>query len=143
MRHLVIICLGFAWSCLAVLLHLFFGLTWSEVPDIFPKFTIAGILTSYLVTFLFRRPLVLASSQKNILVPLATIPCGVSIWSILLFSFAAIQSLIGGRNDVFDGFWYFIFSAIVVSLTFALPITYPAAYLTQNLISRYGKAKQP
>jgi hypothetical protein len=141
MKHLVIISVGVAWSIIAVFIHFFFGVTMADVPDILPKFVIAGVFTSYAVTWLFRRHLVMPDAQKNSLLPLATIPCGVSIWSVLLFTLAAVQSAIGGRNDLFDGFWYFIILAVAVSLTIALPITYPAAFLTQKVISRYGKTK--
>ena len=141
MRHFTIICAGFAWSVIALMLHLGVGALWSDIPVIFPKFAIAGVLTSYAVTALFWKHLGDASSPKKYFLPVATISCGVSIWSVLIFVIAAGESLIVGRNDIFDGIGYYIPLAIIVSLTVALPITYPAAYFTQTLIARYGKTK--
>jgi NO-binding membrane sensor protein with MHYT domain len=140
MRHFIIISAGVAWSCIAILLQFLFGLAASDVPDVFLRFAIAGILTSYAVTRLFRSHLIQPEARENFWLPLATISSGVSIWSLLLVTLAAVQSFIAGRNDLFDGFSYFIILAVATSLTIALPVTYPAAYITQNLVSHFGKS---
>jgi hypothetical protein len=55
----------------------------------------------------------------------------------MMFSAAAVVSVIKGTHDLFDGFLFFTFTAIVLSLTAGLAVTYPAAYLTQRMLGSY------
>lgn len=135
-RHLAIISIGILWGAIAVASMGCFGLTAAEAVEIAPRFIAAAIPTSYAVTRLFRRQLSSLDVRKKYWLPFATIPCAVGLWTVLLFSLAAAASLSSGRQDVFDGFWLFLMVGLGLTLTAALPITYPLAYITQVVIHR-------
>ena len=118
-----------------------FGLSSEEAIRVAPTFLTAGVATSYSVTFLFRRHFVLPAVRTKYWLPLATISTGVAIWSTLLFCAAAVSSIVNGRQDLFDGYGYFLGTALLITFTVGLPITYPLAYGTQLLIARYTAPK--
>jgi hypothetical protein len=141
MKHLFIIAAGTLWTGVALGITAAFGLPPEEAFQVVPGFLVAGVATSYSVTFLFRRYLVLPEARRKYWLPFATIATGVSIWSTLVFFAAAVSSLVGGRHDLFDGYGYFLITGLLITLTVALPITYPLAYATQLLIARYAAPK--
>jgi hypothetical protein len=138
MKYLLGACVGFAWSLLALVIGCLFGMTTADVGEVAPKFAAAGILTGVIVTCLFRVHLFSPDIRKKYWLPFATIACAVPIWSAILFTTGAVLSVVHGRHDLFDGFGYFLIAGVSVSLTVALPITYPIAYLSQLLLSRYA-----
>lgn len=143
MKHIIIVCAGVVWSALAFATALFFGISAADAWNFIAPSLGAGIATSYAVTWIFRRHLVVPQVRKKYWLPFATIPSGVGIWTTLLFCVAAIHSLIRGRDDLFDGYLFVMLAASFVTLSVALPVTYPVAYLTQVLISRYHSSKMP
>lgn len=141
MKHLFIIGTGAVWTCVALGISAAFGLPSEEALRVVPTFLTAGVATSYAVTFQFRRHFVLPAVRKKCWLPFATIATGVSIWSTLLFCAAAVSSLVNGRQDLFDGYGHLLGTALLITLTVGLPITYPLAYGTQLLIARYAAPK--
>lgn len=141
MKHLSIIAAGTVWTGVAFGLMAAFGLSLKDVIEVFPKFLTVGIATSYAVTWLFRRHLVIPDARTKRWLPFATIPTGVIIWSTLLFCWAAVSSLLSGKRDLFDGYGSFLISGLLLTLTVALPLTYPLAYVTQLLIARSAVQK--
>lgn len=137
MCHLVIIFAGICWGLIALGIFAFYGLTLEDAAAIAPGYLGVGVVTSYVVSRLFRAHLKLPEARTHYWLPLATIPSGVCIWTFLLFSVSAVQSLVRGFPDLFDGFFAFLIAALLISLSIALPVTYPAAYLTQILLARY------
>ncbi len=143
MRHLFIVGIGAVWTGVALGISAVFGLPSEEALRVIPTFLIAGVATSYAVTFLFRRHLVFPGVRKKFWLPFATISTGVAIWLTLLSSAAAVSSLVNGRPDVFDGYGFLLFTGFLITLTVGLPITYPLAYGTQVLIARFAAPRHP
>ena len=141
MKHLFIIGTGAVWTGVALGVSVAFGLPSEEALRVVPTFLTAGVATSYAVTFLFRRHFVLPAARKKYWLPFATIATGVAIWSTLLYCAAAVSSLVSGRQDLFDGYGYFLGTAFLITLTVGLPITYPLAYGTQLVLARYAPPK--
>lgn len=141
MKHLFIIGTGAVWTGVALGISAAFGLPSEEAFRVVPTFLTAGVATSYAVTFLFRRHFVLPAARKKYWLPFATIATGVAIWSTLLYGAAAVSSLVNGRQDLFDGYGHFLGTALLITFTVGLPITYPLAYGTQLAIARYAPPK--
>src|SRR5690606_36053384 len=51
-------------------------------------------------------------SRTSVGCRLPTIPASVGIWSTLVFCGAAVSSLIGGRQDLFDGYSFFLIAGL-------------------------------
>ena len=132
---------GLAWTGIAFGIAGLFGLSLTDAREVAVPFAVAGVVTSYAVTWLFRAHLFAADVKRKRSLPFATIACGATIWSTGFFVLAAVSSLIQGQHDLFDGFGAFLIVGIASSLTIALPVTYPAAYLTQIVIARYAAPK--
>lgn len=143
MRHLIVAGTGALWTGVALGISAVFGLPSEEAWRVVPTFLIAGVATSYAVTFLFRRHLVFPEVRKKFWLPFATIATGVAIWLTLLSGAAAVSSLVNGKPDVFDGYGFLLFTGFLITLTVGLPITYPLAYGTQVLIARHTAPKNP
>jgi hypothetical protein len=105
----------------------------------------SSLITSCLVTLAFGRQLFVERVWRCWWLPFLTIPFAAVVWSfsmcIVGLLFAWITHDLDGHP--FDGLLFFIVSALFLSLTVFLIVTYPCAYLTQVFISRYGKSKQP
>jgi hypothetical protein len=136
MKHLVIIAAGSIWGAVALSTYFCFGLQAADLPRIAPSVFGCAVATAYLVTWTFRRALRDPRTCRNLALPFLTIATGVSSWVTLSFIVAAISSVVHGRHDVFDGFFYALVVAMLLMLTLALPVTYPLAYATQRLIGR-------
>jgi NO-binding membrane sensor protein with MHYT domain len=141
MRHAIVIACGAAWAAITLLLCRLWDMPAADMLAVAPQFLAAGIATSYVVTSLYRRQLAAPDVKRKFWLPLLTILTAVPIWSTILYSGSAVVSTIRGRHDLFDGFWFFVLAGLVTAFTVGLPLTYPAAYLTQVLVSRYARPK--
>lgn len=142
MKQLFIVGAGIVWTGVALGILAPFGWPMDDTFRVVPGFLAAGIATSYSVSFIFRRHLVFPEVRKKYWLPFATIFAGVVIWSTVLFSAAAVNSLFEGTHDLFDGYGYWLITGLLITLTIGLPITYPLAYGTQLLIARYAAPKK-
>jgi len=129
------------WSTIALAVTHAFGLPAVDMVEVIPSFAAAGVITSFVITWLFSDPLCAPNVKTKYWLPFATIVCAVPIWSTVLFTISAIVSVIHGRHDLFDGFWLFVIVGVVSPLTVALPVAYPTAYFTQLVVSRYVSPK--
>lgn len=132
---------GVVWCGIALGILLTMHASLNEVSDIFPTYFVASLLASYFVTMIFRRQLFDERVRRRWWLPFATIPAGVTLWSCFVFLVGFVFSAIRGDSlgRPFDGLVFFIFYALIYTLTIYLVITYPCAYLTQVLIGRYAK----
>ena len=124
---------------IALVLCRVWDMTTADMPGIGPQGILAAVGTSYAITWLFRRQFAAPDVKRKFWLPFLTILTAVPIWSLILFTLAAGNSMVQGRHDLFDGFGFFVFAGLITSLTVGLPLTYPAAYLTQILAARYAK----
>jgi hypothetical protein len=136
MKHLAIVTAGLIWSVIALAATAAIGASLRDVASMSGGYAAAGIVTSYLVTWLFRKRLRSAHVRRNFVLPFATMTAGVSIWCLVLFTGSAIVSLLTSTGDAFDGFFHFLWYALLITLTVGLPLSYPAAYFTQVMIGR-------
>lgn len=134
MRHVATIIAGIVWGIVALLTYACLGMDADDLWQISASTFGCAIATAHIVVWTFRGVWSSPRASRNRALPFATIAVGVAVWLVMTFSVAAISSLIRGRPDVFDGFFYAFPVTIVAMLTVALPVTYPLAYATQRFI---------
>jgi hypothetical protein len=134
--HGVALLVGVAWGAIALLLAATFVGSSADAGRFLLPFLLSGVATSYAMILGLGGRIFAIRGRGRWFLPFLTIPMGVFIWCAAMFSGAAVVSRL---NDAFDGFGFFLLCAWFISLTWGLPLTYPAALLTHSAVNRVAR----
>ena len=66
MKYLVVVCAGLVWSTIALAVTHAFGLPAVDMVEVIPSFAAAGVITSFVITWLFSDPLCAPNVKTSI-----------------------------------------------------------------------------
>ena len=134
MRYsLALIVSGLGWFCVAAVLD-------DTVPvlcDMWLQHLVSAVITSLMVGFIFRKPVMTWRGRWRYLLPVLTLLSATILFGILLPLSWMVTAALEGRGNP-DGEAFYLVPAFLVfySLTAYILILYPLAWLTQNLLRK-------
>ena len=133
--NLALIVSGIGWFLIAAIL----GGGVPIVGEMWLQHLISALVTSFVVGFIFRKPVMTWRGWRRYILPLLTLLSATTLFGFLVPVSWQITSMLQGRGNV-DGqaFSQFPFLLIFYSMTAYLLILYPLALLTQNLLRKFS-----
>ena len=133
--NLALIVSGIGWFLIAVVL----GMSVPIIGEMWLQHLISAVITSLVVGFIFRKPVMTWRGWRRYILPLLTLLSATTLFSFLVPLSWQVTSMLQGRGNV-DGqaFSQFPFLLVFYSMTAYILILYPLALLTQNLLRKYS-----
>jgi len=134
--NLALIVSGICWFCIAAVL----GVSVPIIGEMWLQHLLSAVVTSLLVGFLFRKPVMTWRGWRSYLLPLLTLFSATTLFGVLLPVSWQVTAALQGRGDV-DGQAFYLVPASVVfySMTAYLLLLYPLALLTQTLLRKLSR----
>ena len=136
MRYFVaLIVSGICWFCLA-------GLLGQSVPIIgamWPEHLISAVVTSLVIGYLFKRPLINWQNLRWYMLPFLTIFFAAALFGLLLpLSWSVTATIRKTGNVEGEAFYWMPSMFVLYSMTVYLLVLYPLALLTQTLLRKFS-----
>ena len=134
--NLALIVSGIGWFLIAAVL----GMSVPIIGEMWLQHLISAVITSLVIGFIFRKPVMTWSGWQRYILPLLTLLSATTLFGFLVPLSWQVTSILQGRGNV-DGqaFSQVPFLLVFYSMTVYILILYPLALLTQNLLRKYSR----